>query len=71
MLSTYVCRAQDTYHYHLKSYAVWLLILVGALWVWTWNVVRGVRRVVVAGVIGEWYFHRCVSSLLLSLTSEG
>jgi hypothetical protein len=49
---------ENTYIYHLRPYAGWLIFLVTLIWVWTWGVIRGVGRVAIAGVIGEWYFHR-------------
>lgn len=49
---------ENTYIYHLRPYAGWLIFLVALIWVWTWGVIRGVGRVAIAGVIGEWYFHR-------------
>jgi hypothetical protein len=51
---------EDTYIFHLRPYAGWLIVFVTLLWIWTWGVIRGVGRVAIAGVIGEWYFHRCV-----------
>lgn len=51
---------EGTYVFNLRPYAGWLIFLVTLIWMWTWGVIRGVGRVAVAGVIGEWYFHRCV-----------
>ncbi|CED84491.1 Choline transporter-like protein [Phaffia rhodozyma] len=50
--------AEGTYTYHLQPKADWLIILVIGLWVWTWGVFRGIGRVTISGVVGEWYFHR-------------
>ena len=36
--------------------------MVSLAWLWTWGVVRGVSKVTIAAVIGEWYFHRSVES---------
>ncbi|ORY34237.1 plasma-membrane choline transporter-domain-containing protein [Naematelia encephala] len=49
---------ENTYVFHLRPYAGWLIFLVTLIWVWTWGVIRGVGRVAVAAVVGEWYFHR-------------
>jgi hypothetical protein len=49
---------ENTYIFHIRPYAGWLIFLVTLVWVWTWGVIRGVGRVAVAGVVGEWYFHR-------------
>jgi hypothetical protein len=49
---------EHTYIFHIRPYAGWLIFLVTLIWVWTWGVIRGVGRVAVAGVVGEWYFHR-------------
>lgn len=49
---------ENTYIYTIRPYAGWLIFLVTTIWLWTWGVVRGVGRVAVAGVVGEWYFHR-------------
>jgi len=49
---------ENTYVWHVRPYADWLAFLVIVLWLWTWAVVRGVGRVVVAAVVGDWYFHR-------------
>ncbi|ODN76186.1 hypothetical protein L202_06106 [Cryptococcus amylolentus CBS 6039] len=49
---------ENTWVFHIRPYAGWLIFLVTLIWVWTWGVIRGVGRVAVAGVIGEWYFHR-------------
>lgn len=51
---------QHTYIWHVRPYAAWLIALVAGVWVWTWVVLRGIGRAVVAGVIGEWYFYRWV-----------
>jgi len=48
----------NTWVFHIRPYAGWLIALVSLAWLWTWGVVRGVGKVAVAGVIGEWYFHR-------------
>ena len=49
---------ENTWVFHLRPYAGLLIFLVTLIWVWTWGVIRGVGRVAVAGVVGEWYFHR-------------
>ncbi|OCF44115.1 hypothetical protein I317_02069 [Kwoniella heveanensis CBS 569] len=49
---------ENTWVYHVRPYAGWLIFLVTLIWVWTWGVIRGVGKVAVAGVVGEWYFHR-------------
>ncbi|KAL7418727.1 hypothetical protein Q5752_006410 [Cryptotrichosporon argae] len=49
---------ENTWIFHIRPYAGWLIFLVTLVWVWTWSVIRGVGRVAVAGVVGEWYFHR-------------
>ncbi|WVQ93672.1 hypothetical protein IAU59_000748 [Kwoniella sp. CBS 9459] len=49
---------ENTWVYHVRPYAGWLIFLVALIWVWTWGVIRGVGKVAVAGVVGEWYFHR-------------
>jgi hypothetical protein len=49
---------ENTYIYQIAPRAGWLIALVTIVWVWTWGVIRGVGRVAVAGVMGEWYFHR-------------
>lgn len=59
---------EGTYVYHLKPKATPLILLVVGLWVWMWGVFRGIARVTIAGVVGEWYFHRCVRSLPLLLS---
>lgn len=51
-------RPEGTYVYHLKPKATPLILLVVGLWVWMWGVFRGVGRVTIAGVVGEWYFYR-------------
>lgn len=53
---------EGTYTYHLKPKADWLIVLVLGLWVWTWGIFRGIGRVTISGVVGEWYFHRFVLS---------
>ncbi|RXK38717.1 hypothetical protein M231_04027 [Tremella mesenterica] len=49
---------ENTWVFHIRPYAGWLIFLVTLIWVWTWSVLRGIGRVAVAGVVGEWYFHR-------------
>ncbi|WWC66832.1 uncharacterized protein I206_100739 [Kwoniella pini CBS 10737] len=49
---------ENTWVFHIRPYAGWLIFLVTLVWVWTWGVIRGVGRVAVAGVVGEWFFHR-------------
>ncbi|KAI5450338.1 hypothetical protein NCC49_003121 [Naganishia albida] len=49
---------EHTYIWHVRPYAGWLIALVTLLWLWTWVIVRGIGRVVLAAVLGEWYFHR-------------
>ena len=49
---------EGTYIYHLKPKATPLILLVIGLWVWMWGVFLGIGRVTIAGVVGEWYFHR-------------
>lgn len=49
---------EHTYIWHVRPYAGWLIALVTMSWVWTWVVLRGIGRVTVAAVLGEWYFHR-------------
>lgn len=49
---------EDTWAFHIYPYAGWLMFLVTVGWVWTWGVLRGIGRVAVSGVVGEWYFHR-------------
>jgi hypothetical protein len=53
---------ENTYVFQLRPYAGWLIALVTLVWIWTWGVIRGVGRVAVAGVVGEWFFHRYVMS---------
>jgi hypothetical protein len=50
----------NTYVFHIRPYAGWLIVLVALGWIWTWGVLRGISRVTVAAVIGNWYFHRYV-----------
>lgn len=47
--------------FHIKPYAGFLIFVVTLAWMWTWGVIRGVGRVAVAAVVGEWYFHRYVT----------
>jgi hypothetical protein len=47
-----------SYSYHLKPKSGWLIALVVGLWVWTWGVLRGIGRVTISAVVGEWFFHR-------------
>lgn len=49
---------ENTWVFHIRPYAGWLICLVSLVWLWTWGVIRGVGRVAVAGVVGDWYFHR-------------
>lgn len=49
---------EHTYIWHVRPYAGWLIALVTLLWLWTWVIVRGIGRVILAAVLGEWYFHR-------------
>jgi len=49
---------ENTWVFHIAPYAGWLIFLVTIGWLWTWGVLRGIGRVAVAAVIGEWYFHR-------------
>ncbi|WVO16732.1 hypothetical protein L204_104415 [Cryptococcus depauperatus] len=49
---------ENTWVWHLRPYAGWLIFLVTIAWIWTWGIIRGVGRVAVSGVVGEWYFHR-------------
>lgn len=49
---------QNTWIFRIRPYAGWVIFLVTLLWLWTWGILRGIGRVAVAGVIGEWYFHR-------------
>ncbi|WOO76951.1 CTL-like protein [Vanrija pseudolonga] len=49
---------ENTYVFQIRPYAGWLIFIVTVVWVWSWGVIRGVGRVAVAAVIGEWYFHR-------------
>ncbi|KAL1413259.1 hypothetical protein Q8F55_001014 [Vanrija albida] len=49
---------ENTYVFQIRPYAGWLIFVVTVIWVWSWGVIRGVGRVAVAAVIGEWYFHR-------------
>lgn len=56
-----IIRRENTWVFHIRPYAGWLIFLVTLVWVWTWSVIRGIGRVAVAGVVGEWYFHRCVN----------
>jgi len=49
---------ENTWVFHIRPYAGWLIFLISVIWIWTWGVIRGVGRVAVAGVVGEWYFHR-------------
>ncbi|WVQ62643.1 uncharacterized protein L199_000790 [Kwoniella botswanensis] len=49
---------ENTWIFHIRPYAGWLIFLVTLVWVWTWGVIRGIGRVAVAGVVGEWFFHR-------------
>ncbi|KAG8881220.1 hypothetical protein FRB97_009789 [Tulasnella sp. 331] len=44
--------------WHLRGYAGWLAVLVTAVWIWSWSVIRGALRVSVSGVVGSWYFSR-------------
>lgn len=53
---------EDAYLWHVPAYAGLLMALVTMLWLWSWVIFRGVGRVVMAAVIGEWYFHRSVPS---------
>ncbi|EJT50677.1 hypothetical protein A1Q1_08229 [Trichosporon asahii var. asahii CBS 2479] len=46
-------RRENTWVFHLRPYAGWLMLLVTAVWVWSWGVIRGVGRVAVAAVVGE------------------
>lgn len=58
---------ENTYIFQLRPYAGWLIALVTLVWIWTWGVIRGVGRVAIAGVVGEWFFHRCVAFIVLHL----
>ena len=49
---------ENTWIFHMRPYAGWLIFLVTLIWIWTWGVIKGVGRVTVAAVVGEWYFHR-------------
>lgn len=49
---------EGTWAFHLQPWAGWLIVIVTLVWLWTWGVIRGVGRVAVAAVVGEWYFHR-------------
>lgn len=51
-------RRENTWIWHVRPYAGWLVFFVTLIWLWTWGVVRGVGRVAVAAIVGEWYFHR-------------
>ena len=51
---------EHTYIWHVRPYAGWLIALVTGAWLWTWVILRSIGRVVVAAVLGEWYFHRWV-----------
>jgi hypothetical protein len=56
---------EDTWIFHIRPYAGWLIFVVTLIWVWTWGVIRGVGKVAVAAVVGEWYFHRLVYRTLI------
>ncbi|BEI89586.1 uncharacterized protein CcaverHIS019_0209480 [Cutaneotrichosporon cavernicola] len=49
---------EGTWAFHLQPWAGWLIVVVTLAWLWTWGVIRGVGRVAVGAVVGEWYFHR-------------
>lgn len=49
---------ENTYIWHVRPYAGWLIALVTLVWLWSWVIFRGIGRVVTAAVIGEWYFYR-------------
>lgn len=53
-----ICSRQDTYIWHVRPYAGVLIAVVCLLWLWTWGVVKGIGRVVIAALISEWYFYR-------------
>lgn len=46
--------------WHVRGYAGWLAALATGIWLWSWGVIRGALRVAVTGVVGSWYFSRCV-----------
>jgi hypothetical protein len=40
----------------VKGWAWWMAVLVCAVWMWSWAVVRGVLRASVAAVVASWYY---------------
>lgn len=58
MIGYWLNPREGTWVFHIQAYAGWLIFFVTVAWLWTWGVLRGIGRVAVAAVIGEWYFHR-------------
>ncbi|QRW18327.1 Plasma-membrane choline transporter [Rhizoctonia solani] len=40
----------------VKGWAWWMAVLVCAVWMWSWAVVRGILRASVAAVVASWYY---------------
>lgn len=53
----YYTSEPGTAAWHISGYAGWLAFLATVIWVWSWGVVRGVLKVAVSGVVGDWYFN--------------
>ncbi|KAL7409201.1 plasma-membrane choline transporter-domain-containing protein [Mrakia frigida] len=70
LLGYYESPPEGTWIYHLKPKATPLILLVVGLWIWMWGVFRGIGRVTIAGVVGEWYFHRDDPALPSATTSN-
>ncbi|CAE6416172.1 unnamed protein product [Rhizoctonia solani] len=48
----------------VKGWAWWMAVLVCAVWMWSWAVVRGVLRASVAAVVASWYYSPPVAAPL-------
>lgn len=55
-----------------SGWASWESILTMLVWVWTLAILRGVQKVTVAGVVGNWYFnrHEPIRPSIVEITSE-
>lgn len=47
--------------WHIRPYALWMVIAVCFVWMWSWCLVRGILRVTAAGAVGAWFFGEYVS----------
>ena len=51
--------------WHIRPYAVWLIVSASLVWIWSWCVVRGILRVTAAGIVGAWFFELWVALYIL------